>query len=159
MICGDGGGANISDILTSSQKKVQIFKILIRGEGRGGGVKYLKLLFILVYNIPNVMIFYMLPQKWRGGATPSNSFSNFKKLSEKVPHPTPLMLRACISLFTFDQLVSIYLRGSPFSPFSDLVSYFTFTGSYKNVANNGNDHNIFIHFIVNSFEQNDICIS
>lgn len=63
------------------------------------------------------------------------------------------MLRACISLFTFDQLVSIYLRGSPFSPFSDLVLYFTFTGSYKNVANNGNDHNIFIHFIVNSFEQ------
>lgn len=73
----------------------------------GGGVKYLKLLFILVYNIPNVMIFYMLPQKWRGGATPSNSFSNFKKLSEKVPHPTPLMLRACISLFTFDQLVLV----------------------------------------------------
>lgn len=77
------------------KKKVQIFKILIRGEGRGG-VKYLKLLFILVYNIPNVMIFYMLPQKWRGGGQlhlthflTLNVMFKFKKKNYQKKYPTP----------------------------------------------------------------------
>lgn len=81
--------------------------------GREGEAKYLKLLFMLVYNIPNVVIFYMLPQKWRGGQLHLTHFLTLnvmfkfkkKKCQKEYPHSTPLMLRACISLFTFDRLV------------------------------------------------------